>query len=114
MELKGCAAIVTGGSGGLGQRICRALAIAGVNVVVNYAVSEAKAKGVAAELSKLGVRALAVQADVTDPAAVERMVTQARAEFGRVDILVNDAAFNKTIQFLDLDGMTHELWNHIM
>ena len=114
MELKGCAAIVTGGSGGLGQRICRALALAGVNVVVNYAVSEAKAKGVAAELSKLGVRALAIQADVTDPAAVERMVAQTKAEFGRADILVNDAAFNKTIQFSDLDGMTHELWNHIM
>jgi 3-oxoacyl-[acyl-carrier protein] reductase len=69
MELKGCAAIVTGGSGGLGQRICRALALAGVNVAVNYAVSEAKAKGIAADLSKLGVRALAIQADVTDPAA---------------------------------------------
>src|SRR6185295_15005092 len=114
MELKGCAAIVTGGSGGLGQRICRALALAGVNVVVNYAASEAKAKGVARELTKLGVRALAMQADVTDPAAVEKMVAQTKAEFGRVDILVNDAAFNKTIQFPDLDGMTHELWNHIM
>ena len=114
MELKGCAAIVTGGSGGLGQRICRALALDGVNVVVNYTASEAKAKGVAAELSKLGVRALAIQADVTDPAAVARMVEQTKAEFGRVDILVNDAAFNKTIQFPDLDGMTHELWNHIM
>src|SRR5215471_19694702 len=114
MELKGCAAIVTGGSGGLGQRICRALALAGVNVVVNYAESAAKAQNVAADLSKLGVRALALQADVTDPAAVERMVKQTKAEFGRVDILVNDAAFNKTIQFSDLDGMTHELWNHVM
>ena len=114
MELKGCAAIVTGGSGGLGQRICRALALAGVNVVVNYAESEAKAKHVAADLSKLGVRAAAIQADVTDPAAVGRMVAQTKAEFGRIDILVNDAAYNKTIQFPDLDGMTHELWNHIM
>ena len=114
MELKGCSAIVTGGSGGLGQRICRALALNGVDVVVNYAESEAKAKGVAEDLSKLGVRAIAIQADVTDPAAVARMVEQTKAEFGRVDILVNDAAFNKTIGFADLDGMTHELWNHIM
>ena len=114
MELKGCAAIVTGGSGGLGQRICRALALNGVDVVVNYAESEAKAKGVAEDLSKLGVRAIAIQADVTDPAAVARMVEQTKTEFGRVDILVNDAAFNKTIGFADLDGMTHELWNHIM
>ena len=114
MELKGCAAIVTGGSGGLGQRICRALAIEGVDVVVNYAESEAKAKSVAADIAKLGVRAVAMRADVTDPAAVTRMVEQATAEFGRVDILVNDAAFNKTIAYPDLDGLTHELWNHIL
>ena len=114
MELKGCTAIVTGGSGGLGQRICRALALNGVDVVVNYAESEAKAKGVAEDLAKMGVRAIAIQADVTDPAAVARMVEQTKTEFGRVDILVNDAAFNKTIGFADLDGMTHELWNHIM
>ena len=92
MELKGCTAIVTGGSGGLGHRICIALAKNGVNVVVNYAESESKAKGVADELKQLGVRAIAVRADVADPAAVARMVEQTKAEFGRVDILVNDAA----------------------
>lgn len=114
MELKGCAAIVTGGSGGLGQRICRALALNGVNVVVNYAASAAKAKSVAADLSKLGARAVAIRADVTDPADVARMVEQTKAEFGRVDILVNDAAFNKSVPYPDLDGLTHELWNHIL
>ena len=114
MELKGCAAIVTGGSGGLGQRICHALAANGVNVVVNYAASEAKAKGVAADLEKLGVRAIALRADVADPVAVARMVDQTKAAFGRVDILVNDAADNKEVAFADLDGLTHELWNHIM
>jgi 3-oxoacyl-[acyl-carrier protein] reductase len=114
MELKGCAAIVTGGSGGLGQRICHALARNGVNVAVNYAESQAKAKAVAGEIIKLGVRAIAVRADVTDPAAVQRMVDQTKTEFGRVDILVNDAAFNKEVAFADLDGLTLELWNHIM
>lgn len=114
MELKGCTAIVTGGSGGLGERICHALALNGVDIVVNYAASAAKAKNVAAELAKLGVRALAIRADVTDPAAVARMVDETRTAFGRVDILINDAAFNKTIAYPDLDGMTHELWNHIL
>lgn len=114
MELKGCTAIVTGGSGGLGQRICHALALNGANVVVNYAASETKAKGVADEMVKLGVRALALRADVTDVAAVQRMVEQTQAEFGRVDILVNDAADNKEVAFTDLDSLTHELWNHIM
>jgi 3-oxoacyl-[acyl-carrier protein] reductase len=114
MELKGCAAIVTGGSGGLGQRICRALALNGVNVVVNYAESEVAAQSVVKDIEKLGVRALAVRADVADPVAVARMVEQARAAFGRVDILVNDAAFNKEVPFADLDSLTYELWNHIL
>ncbi len=114
MELRGCTAIVTGGSGGLGQRICHALAQSGVNVVVNYAESEALAKSVAEALKKLGVRAIAVRADVADAAAVARMVAQTQAEFGRIDILVNDAAFNKEVAFADLDGLTLELWNHIM
>ncbi|MES2564718.1 MAG: SDR family NAD(P)-dependent oxidoreductase [Pseudomonadota bacterium] len=114
MELKGCAAIVTGGSGGLGQRICRALALNGVDVVVNYAESESKAIGVAEELVALGVRAMALRGDVTDPAAVDRMVSRAHAAFGRIDILVNDAAFNKEIPFADLDGLTLELWNHML
>ena len=114
MELKGCAAIVTGGSGGLGQRICRALALNGVDVVVNYAESESKAKSVAEDISSLGVRAFAVRADVTDPAAVMRMVDEAKAKLGRIDILVNDAAFNKEVAFGDLDGLTLELWNHIL
>jgi 3-oxoacyl-[acyl-carrier protein] reductase len=114
MELKGCAAIVTGGSGGLGQRICRALALNGVDVVVNYAESETKAKSVVEDIVKHGVRAVALRADVTDPKAVTRMIEQARSEFGRIDILVNDAAFNKEVAFSDLDSLTHELWNHIL
>src|ERR1043165_4489188 len=114
MELKGCAAIVTGGSGGLGQRICHALARNGVDVVVNYAASQEKAEDVADELTKLGVRAMAIRADVTDVAAVQRMVDQTKAAFGRVDILVNDAADNKEVAFTDLDSLTHELWDHIM
>src|SRR5262245_50313778 len=109
MEIKGCAAIVTGGSGGLGERICRALAAKGVNVVVNYAESEAKAQALAADISKSGVRAIAVRASVTDIAAVERMVAQAKAEFGRIDVLINDAAFNKSVPFPDLEGLTHEI-----
>ncbi|MEN3354646.1 MAG: ketoreductase [Betaproteobacteria bacterium] len=114
MELKGCAAIVTGGSGGLGQRICRALALNGVDVVVNYAESETKANSVVEDIVKLGVRAVALRADVTDSKAVTRMIEQARSEFGRIDILVNDAAFNKEVAFSDLDSLTHELWNHIL
>ncbi|MCC6532511.1 MAG: SDR family NAD(P)-dependent oxidoreductase [Burkholderiales bacterium] len=114
MDLKGRVAIVTGGSGGLGQRICHALARRGVDIVVNYAASASKAAAVAAALTELGVRSEPMGADVTDPSAVERMVRQTQDRFGRIDILVNDAAFNKKIYYPDLDGLTHELWNHII
>jgi 3-oxoacyl-[acyl-carrier protein] reductase len=114
MELQGRTAIVTGGSGGLGQRICRSLAVNGVNVVVNYARSRDKAEAVAQALSAHGVRAIAIQADVSNAAQVQRMVEQTHAMFGRVDILVNDAADNKEVAFTDLDGLTHEFWQHIM
>src|SRR3954465_5603788 len=103
MELKGCAVVGPGGRRGLGQRGGRALALNGVDIVVNYAESAAKAESFADELKKLGVRAKAGRADVTAPAAVDRMVKEAHAAFGRVDILVNDAAFNKTIAYPDLD-----------
>lgn len=114
MDLKGCAAIVTGGSGGLGQRICRALAVNGVDLVVNYAESRQAAQRVVDQMQGIGVRAMALQADVTEPAAVEAMVARTMEAYGRIDILVNDAAFNKEIPFPDLDGLTHEIWNHIL
>lgn len=114
MELKEATAIVTGGSGGLGERICHALARNGVNVVVNYAQSETKAQGVVNAIAKLGVRGLALRADVTDRAAVARMVDATMAAFGRIDILVNDAADNKEVAFTNLDALTHELWDHIL
>jgi 3-oxoacyl-[acyl-carrier protein] reductase len=114
MELKSCAALVTGGSGGLGQRVCHALARNGVDVAVNYAESEGKSGALVQELKKLGVRSIAVRADVTDVGAVAAMVQRVKDEFGRIDILVNDAAFNKEVPFPDIDGLTHELWNHIL
>jgi 3-oxoacyl-[acyl-carrier protein] reductase len=52
--------------------------------------------------------------DIADPAAVGGLVAAVKARFGRIDILVNDAAFNKAIPFADLDGLTEEVWAHIM
>ena len=114
LELKDTVAIVTGGNGGLGRRICHALADAGCHVAVVYARSRDEARGVAAELGDTGVRAEAVQCDVADPAAVQRMVSRVLDVFGRVDILVNDAAYNKWIPFADLDAMTYEEWTKIL
>ena len=115
MDLKGTVAVVTGGNGGLGQRICHALAKQGAHIAVMYAQSRDQAEGVARELaSHYQVNAAAFACDITDAAAVDQLVTDVTARFGRLDILVNDAAYNKAIPFSDLDGLTQEVWDKIM
>jgi 3-oxoacyl-[acyl-carrier protein] reductase len=115
MELKGAVALVTGGNGGLGQRICHALAKEGVHVAVMYAQSRDQAEEVARELTSLyQINAIAFACDITDGMAVERLVGDVTSRFGRLDILVNDAAYNKSIPFTDLDSLTLEVWDKIM
>jgi 3-oxoacyl-[acyl-carrier protein] reductase len=80
-----------------------------------YAQSREQAEGVARELqSSHQVTAAAFGCDITDQAAVEALVAAVVARFGRIDILVNDAAFNKSVPFPDLDAMTMELWDKIL
>ncbi len=115
MDLKGAVALVTGGNGGLGQRICRALAREGARIAVVCARSRDQADEVARELaSRHRVDAAAFACDVTDGAAVGRLVADVAARFGRLDVLVNDAAYNTAIPFHDLDGLTEEVWDRIM
>lgn len=115
MELRGAVALVTGGNGGLGQRICHALAREGVHIAVMYARSREQAEAVAGDLaSRYQVNARAFACDITDRAAVDRLVEEVTGHFGRLDILVNDAAYNKAIPFPDLDGLTEEEWDKIL
>ncbi len=115
MELSGAVALVTGGNGGLGQRICHALAKEGVHIAVIYAQSRDQAEGVARDLaSRYQINAAAFGCDVTDGTAVARLVDEVTGHFGRLDILVNDAAYNKAILFTDLDNMTMEVWDKII
>jgi NAD(P)-dependent dehydrogenase (short-subunit alcohol dehydrogenase family) len=114
MNLKDSVAVVTGGNGGLGQRICHALASAGANVAVVYAQSAKEAETVARDLQNRGVKAEAFGCDVTDPAQVQRLMEAVVGRFGRIDILINDAAYNKSIPFDDLDSLTFEVWSKIL
>jgi len=115
MDLRGGVALVTGGNGGLGQRICHALAKEGAHIAVMYAQSRDQAEGVARELtSRHQINAAAFACDITDGTAVERVVADVTRRFGRLDILVNDAAYNKAIPFPDLDSMTMEEWDKII
>jgi len=115
MDLRGAVALVTGGNGGLGQRICHALAQQGAHIAVMYAQSRDQAEGVARELaSHYQVNAAAFACDITDSAAVHKLLGDVTARFGRLDILINDAAYNKSIPFTDLDNLTQEVWDKIM
>ena len=115
MDLKGSVALVTGGNGGLGQRICHALAREGVHIAVMYAQSRDQAEGVARELAaSYQINAAAFACDITDGAGVDRLVGAVTARFGRLDILVNDAAYNIAIPFQDLDALTPDVWSKIM
>jgi 3-oxoacyl-[acyl-carrier protein] reductase len=115
MDLKGAVALVTGGNGGLGQRIGHALAKEGAHVAVMYAQSRDQAEGVARELtSRYQINAAAFACDITDAMAVDVLIDDVTKRFGRLDILINDAAYNKSIPFTDLDNLTQEVWDKIM
>jgi 2-dehydro-3-deoxy-D-gluconate 5-dehydrogenase len=92
-DLSGRVAVVTGGNGGIGFGMARALAEAGAAIVV-VGRNAAKNERAAAELTALGGQAAASQADVTDEAACRTLAAAAAARFGRLDILVNNAGIN--------------------
>ncbi len=80
-----------------------------------YAQSRDQAEGVARELtSNYQINAAAFACDITDGAAVERLVGDVARRLGRIDIVINDAAYNKAIPFTDLDNLTMEVWDKIM
>lgn len=92
MEIKGKTAFVTGGAIRVGKAISLALAEAGANVVINYSSNAQKATETVLEIEKLGVSALAVQANIADWEQVKAMFTQIHNKMGKIDILVNNAS----------------------
>jgi len=114
MELRGSVSLVTGGNGGLGRRICHALAEAGSNVAVVCRSSREDAEGVASELRQLDVEAEVFLADVTVRDEIIALYERVLARFGRVDVLVNNAAYNQSVAFKDLNGLTPEIWETIL
>ncbi|OHV13918.1 SDR family oxidoreductase [Kushneria phosphatilytica] len=84
-------AIVTGASRGIGRAIASKLAADGFAVVVNYAGNTERANETVADIESAGGRALAVQGDIADPAAVEQLFAATQEAFGRLDVVVNNA-----------------------
>lgn len=104
-KLAGKVAVVTGASKGIGASIALHLAAEGAAVVVNYASSKEGADKVVAEIKKKGGRAIAVQADVSKQADIQRLFAETKKEFDKVDILVNNAGI---YEFAPLENITPE------
>jgi 3-oxoacyl-[acyl-carrier protein] reductase len=100
--LDGQVAIITGGVRRIGKASALALAGDGAAIVVNARASRNEADATAAEIESAGGRALVHIADITDEAAVDRMIQTVIEKFGRIDILVNNAANREEVPFLDM------------
>jgi len=107
-DLTGKAALVTGGTRGLGREIALVLAEMGADVVVNYHADHRSADDTVAAVSALGRRAVAVAADLEDEEAVRGLVRSAVAELGRLDIVVANAVSTSRKQLLDVT--TRSFW----
>jgi meso-butanediol dehydrogenase/(S,S)-butanediol dehydrogenase/diacetyl reductase len=110
MELKGQIAIVTGAGRGIGRAIALELARQGADIVIAE-MDQAGAKRTAEEVGALGRRSLATTTDVTSRADLRAMVDRAKAEFGRIDILINNAGIYRAASTLDV---TEDHWDAIM
>ena len=104
-KLDGKIAVVTGASKGIGASIAKHLAAEGAAVVVNYASSKEGADRVVDEITKIGGKAIAVQANVTKKAEVEQLFAKTQEVLGRLDILVNNAGI---YEYLPIEDITEE------
>ena len=112
MHLLDRVALVTGSDSGIGQATATELAREGADVVVTFRRDEDGAAATRSQVEALGRRAIAVQADLTDEGAVERLFDRAVGSFGRVDILVNNAGVNGTgVEIVDMETAT---WDRAM
>ena len=107
------AALVTGAATGIGRSAAIALAKNGYDVVVNYSRSEDAAKFTAREAEAAGARTLLYRADVSDDASVRAMLAAAEKEFGRLDVLINNAGTTVDVEPKNFEEMTVDAWNRV-
>jgi 3-oxoacyl-[acyl-carrier protein] reductase len=107
-------ALITGGGTGVGRATTLQLAERGFHVAINYSRSQDDAESTAAEAHESGVRAVTVACDVADDGQVRAMIERCRAEFGRLDVVVNNAGTTHFVKHTDLEEMTEERWDRIL
>lgn len=109
--LSGKTALITGGSRGIGEAIVMKYAEAGADIAFTYVSSEDKALSVARAASAKGVKVIAYKSDASDYAQAEQLIVDVIAEFGKIDILINNAGITRDTLML---RMTEEMWDQVM
>lgn len=110
-DLKGKVAIVTGGSRGIGRHIALQLAQRGADVAINYRSRQSDADEVVKEIEATGVRAQAIQADLSKMPEARSLVRQVHEQWGRIDILVNNAGITRD---KSMKKLTDDDWNDVL
>jgi glucose 1-dehydrogenase len=111
VQLENKVAVVTGSSLGIGRAIAVAFAREGASVTVNYRSHPEQAQEVVEEIEKGGGKAISVQADVSEPEGVRSLIGQSVDQFGRLDIMVNNAGIEQKVPFLDTPL---EVWERVI
>lgn len=108
IDLTGRVALITGGSRGIGRATALRLAEAGADVVINFVTSQSAASEVASEIARLGRSAITVKADMSEPEDISSMLEIVGNEFGKLDILVSNAASGGFRQLMDASPANFE------
>lgn len=114
MQTKDKVAIITGSSRGVGKSVALQLASLGCSVVLNYRQSKEEGEAAKKEVEALGGNCLLIQADVSKEAESQALIKQTTDHFGRLDMLVNNAATTDFLPFSDLSLLTDEHWDRIL
>jgi 3-oxoacyl-[acyl-carrier protein] reductase len=115
VQLADAVVLVTGGTGGLGSRICHAFAREHARLGVVYRSRDGAAASLVGELCAAGAAgARAFKSDVTEVSAIERLVFEVHEAFGRIDVLVCNAAYNVGVPFTNVEALKPEIWESIL
>ncbi len=114
MQDQQAVALVTGGSGDIGAAIAKALAKEEFLVIATYVGAADAGANTVAAIEAEGGTAIALQLDQRDPDAINALIAQIKNHYGRLDVLVNNAAWNIGIPFRRLDELTVDIWDRVM